>query len=85
MQSQLTIRLPNRLASDVATLAKRLHLKRSDVVRIALEKIVEEFHVEEGGKPYEKVKDLLGSISSNIPDLGEAHRRHLLGKFKKNA
>lgn len=28
-------------------------------------------------KPYEKVKNLIGSVSSGIPDLGEAHRKHL--------
>ncbi len=35
-------------------------------------------------KPYEKVKNLIGSISSGMPDLGEAHKKHLLRKFKQN-
>jgi hypothetical protein len=31
-----------------------------------------------GTRPYDKVRDLLGSIESGIPDLGQNHRKHLL-------
>ena len=85
MQSQLTVRLSDDLDKEISTLAKRLHLKRSDIVRIALERILEEFQGREKGKPYENVKNLIGSITSGISDLGEAHRKHLLKKFKKSA
>lgn len=34
------------------------------------------------GKPYEKAKNLIGSVSTGISDLGEKHRKHLLRKFK---
>lgn len=34
------------------------------------------------GKPYEKVKTLIGSVSTGISDLGEKHRKHLLRKLK---
>lgn len=34
------------------------------------------------GKPYENVKNLIGSVSNGIPDLGEEHRKHLLRKFR---
>jgi len=34
------------------------------------------------GKPYEKVKNLIGSVSTGISDLGEKHRKHLLRKFR---
>lgn len=85
MQSQLTIRLSDDLDRDVSDLAKRLRLKRSDIVRMALEKFLTDFHGEEESIPYEKVKSLIGTISSGIPDLGEAHRKHLTRKFKKNA
>ena len=85
MQSQLTVRLSDDLDRGVSNLAKRLRLKRSDIVRMALEKFLEGFHGEEENSPYEKVKSLIGAISSGIPDLGEAHRKHLIRKFKKNA
>lgn len=84
MQAQLTVRLPDNLDKEISNLARRLHLKRSDIVRMALEKFLEAIKTEED-RPYDKVKRLLGSISSGISNLGEAHREHLLKKFKKNA
>ncbi len=85
MQSQLTVRLSDDLEKEISNLSKRLRLKRSDVVRMALEKFLDEFQMKEENKPYEKVKNLIGTISSSISDLGEAHRKHLLRKFKRNA
>lgn len=85
MQSQLTVRLSDDLDKDISSLAKRLRLKRSDIVRIALEKFLEEFQGEDEIRPYEKVKSFIGAISSGISDLGESRRKHLLKKFKKHA
>ncbi|NOY65209.1 MAG: ribbon-helix-helix protein, CopG family [Nitrospirae bacterium] len=85
MQSQLTVRLPDDLKEEITRIAKRYHLKRSDIVRMALERVLEEFREKERIMPYDRTKDLIGSISSGIPDLGESHRKHLLKKIKKNA
>ncbi len=82
MQSQLSVRLSNGLDKEISNLARRLRLKRSDIVRIALEKFLDEFQGKEENKPYEKVKNLIGSVSSGISDLGEAHRKYLLKQFK---
>lgn len=85
MQSQLTVRLSDDLDTDISNLAKRLRLKRSDIVRIALEKFLDEFGGEGEIKPYDKVKNLIGAISSGISDLGESHRKHVLKKLKRHA
>jgi len=85
MQSQLTVRLSDDLDKGVSTLAKKLHLKRSDIVRIALERFLGESQGEDEGTPYDRVKNLIGSVSSGIPDLGTEHRKHLLNKIKKHA
>jgi metal-responsive CopG/Arc/MetJ family transcriptional regulator len=85
MKSQLTIRLPDDLEEDLTVLTKRLRLKRSDIVRMALEKFIGEFKGDEETKPYDRVANILGTISSGIPDLGEAHRRYLLKKIKRHA
>jgi metal-responsive CopG/Arc/MetJ family transcriptional regulator len=85
MKSQLTIRLPDDLEDDLSTLSKRLRLKRSDIVRMALEKFMGEFKSRGETKPYDRVVDIIGVVSSGISDLGEAHRRHLLKKIKKYA
>ncbi len=59
MQSQLTVRLSDDLEKEISNLSKRLRLKRSDVVRMALEKFLDEFQMKEENKPYEKVKNLI--------------------------
>ena len=85
MQTQLTVRVPEKLKNEITKIAKKHHLKRSDIVRMAIERLLEEFHEKEKIMPYDRTKDLIGSISSGIPDLGESHRKHLLKKIKKNA
>lgn len=85
MQSQLTVRLPDDLEQEVANYAKRLRLKRSDIVRMALERFLRESSVREESSPYQKVISLLGVVSSGVPDLGSAHREHLVKRIRKHA
>ncbi len=84
MQSQLTVRLSDDLDEGLSALSKKLRLKRSDIVRMAIKRFLEEFEGKEEEKPYEKVKNLIGSISSGISDLGESHRKYLLKQFKRH-
>ena len=85
MKAQVTVRIPDELEQELSALAQRLRLKRSDVVRLALENFVAEFRSGAQQRPYDRVKDLVGSIASEIPDLGERHREHLLARFGKHA
>lgn len=85
MQCQLTVRLSEDLDKEITYLSKKLRLKRSCIVRMALEKFLDDFHVREESTPFERVKDIVGTVSSGVPDLGEGHRKHLLKKFRKNA
>jgi len=84
MSSQLTVRLPEDLDHEITNAAKRLRLKRSDIVRLALEQYLREPQVQEEQAPYGKVKHLLGSVKSGIPDLGTSHREHLVKRIKRN-
>jgi metal-responsive CopG/Arc/MetJ family transcriptional regulator len=85
MQSQLTVRLPDDLEREVSNYAKKLHLKRSDIVRMALERFLREPFVREERAPYEKVSKLIGCVTSGISDLGSAHREHLIKRIRKHA
>ena len=85
MRAQLTVRLPDDLDREVTKYASRLRLKRSDIVRMALERFLKEPAVQEEGVPYSKVSSLIGSVSSGVPDLGSAHREHLVKRIKKRA
>ena len=80
MESQLTLRLPGALASKLDRSAKRLKRKRSDVVRLALEQFLDS---EPEIRPVEGVRDLLGSIESGLPDLGQRHREHLIRRLRR--
>jgi len=87
MPSQLTVRLPDDLERDISDIARKLRLRRSDIVRMALEKYLQETGVR-GQKqkvPYKKVRDLVGAVSTGVADLGSAHREHLLKRVRKHA
>jgi Arc/MetJ-type ribon-helix-helix transcriptional regulator len=75
MQSQITTRLSVELVSKISDIAKRLHLKRSDVVRIALEKFTDEFGSEEEIKPYERIKELTTSSIDKVAEKIDAYGR----------
>ena len=85
MGSQLTVRIPEELDAQISLLAKGMRLKRSDIVRLALEHFVAESQGQDEITPYEKVRRLVGGISSGINDLGESHRKHLMEKLKQRA
>jgi metal-responsive CopG/Arc/MetJ family transcriptional regulator len=84
MHSQISVRLNEEFHEQLANVAKRLRRKRSDIVRLALEKFISEIDGLNESKPYDQVKSLIGSVSSGIPNLGEAHREYLVKKFKKH-
>ena len=76
MQSQITVRLDEEFHEQITNVAKRLRRKRSDIVRLALEKFISEIDGLNESKPYDPVKGLMGSASSGIPNLREAHREY---------
>ncbi|MFZ5908218.1 MAG: ribbon-helix-helix protein, CopG family [Nitrospirota bacterium] len=84
MQSQLTVRLSDDLAEGISRYAKRLRLKRSDIVRMALEKFLSGVQKEETS-PYDRVSSLIGAVKTGIPDSGQSHREYLIRRIRKNA
>ena len=80
MESQLTLRLPEALSEKLERSARRLRRKRSDVVRLALEQFLE---TEPETRPIERVRDLLGSVESGVPDLGQRHREYLVRRLRR--
>ncbi|HYA29769.1 MAG TPA: ribbon-helix-helix protein, CopG family [Acidobacteriota bacterium] len=80
MDRQLTMRLPSDLAAKLDRSAKRLKRKRSEVLREALEQYLD---TQPELRPIERVRDLLGSIASGRPDLGQRHRDHLIRRLRR--
>ena len=80
---QLTVRMPDEYEKKIELLAKRMGLKRSDIVRMALKQFVEE-NLESGQKsPFQRVSHLLGRAESGIKDLGQRHREYLIQRIRK--
>ncbi len=79
MDQQLTLRLPTELAEQLDRTAKRLQRKRSEVVRMALEQFLA---VQVENRPIDRVRDLLGSVESGVPDLGQRHREYLVKRIR---
>ena len=81
MDAQLTLRLPADLAGKLESAARRLKRTRSDVVRLALGRFLEDDVM--SVRPVERVRDLVGSVQSGIPDLGSRHREHLIARLRR--
>jgi Arc/MetJ-type ribon-helix-helix transcriptional regulator len=78
---QLTVRMPDEYTEKLNGLSKKMGLKRSDVVRLALKRFLDEDSKEIDPSPFQKVKSILGVGQSGIKDLGQHHRRYLIQKI----
>lgn len=82
MTGQLTVRLPEDLDRSLEEAAERMQRKRSEVVRLALRRYLE-LKPAGGESPAERVRDLIGSLDSGIPDLAENHRAYVLESIRR--
>ena len=83
MERQLTVRMPERLVQKLDREAVRHRRKRSEVIRLAVERYFEDSAAQAEIRPVDRVRDLLGSFESGIPDLGQRHREHLLERLRR--
>ncbi len=83
MERQLTLRMPANLATKIDRVARDTRRKRSEVVRLALEQFLGEVDTKAERRPIDLVRDLLGSVESGVPDLGQRHRDYLLRRLRR--
>jgi Arc/MetJ-type ribon-helix-helix transcriptional regulator len=83
MERQLTVRMPECLVQKLDREAVRHRRKRSEVIRLAVERYFEDSAAQAEIRPIDRVRDLLGSFESGIPDLGQRHREHLLERLRR--
>jgi metal-responsive CopG/Arc/MetJ family transcriptional regulator len=83
MERQLTLRMPANLATKLDRVARQTRRKRSEVVRLALEQFLDEVDTKSEHKPIDLVRDLIGSVESGVPDLGQRHREYLLKRLRR--
>jgi Ribbon-helix-helix protein, copG family len=82
MPSQLTVRLPDDLDRALKAAARRMQRRNSDIVRLALR----EFLGSPGRprrRPIDRVRALIGSLESGVPDLAARHRDYILQSLTK--
>ena len=82
MDRQFTVRITDALADRLDQAAREMQRKRSEVVRLALEEFLEEPDAEKHPRPIDLARDLIGSVETGIPDLGQNHRQHLLNRLR---
>ncbi len=82
MPDQVTVRLPPDLSRALRRASRQLRRRNSDIVRLALQSFL---HVEEAGaaRPAERVRGLIGSIESGVPNLAERHRELVIASLKR--
>jgi metal-responsive CopG/Arc/MetJ family transcriptional regulator len=83
MERQLTLRMPADLATKLDKVARHTRRKRSEIVRLAVEQFLGEAETKIQRRPIELVRDLLGSMESGVPDLGQRHRDYLLKRLRR--
>jgi hypothetical protein len=81
LQNQITVRLPADLSAALRRASHQLQRKNSDVVRMALQAFL---HVggRAGRTPAARVRRLVGSLNSGVPDLAERHREYIIEALK---
>jgi len=58
-----------------------MQLKRSDVVRLALSAFLGTPTA--NGRPMDRVRSLIGSLESGLPDLAERHRTYIVKALRR--
>ncbi len=78
MNQRLTIRLPKEMARHLDEAARKRMQPRSAMVRLALAQFLES---QSDVRRINRVCDLLGSINSGVPDLGQRHRDNIIERI----
>jgi len=77
MAAQVTVRLPDELKESLEAASERMNMKTSEIVRMALQEFLRA-PSRAGQRPADRVRGLIGSLGSGVPDLAENHRRYIL-------
>ena len=81
MPTQITVRLPDDLGRTLKTASRRMQRKSSEIVRLALQEFLGTT-AGRRGRPADRVRRLIGSLESGIPDLARKHRAYILESVK---
>jgi hypothetical protein len=77
MPKQLTVRLPDDLDRALTAATRQMQRRRSDIVRLALREFLGG-PTRARGRAIDRVRGLIGSLESGVPDLAARHREYVL-------
>ena len=82
MEDQLTVRFPRDLSKALKAKAARMQRKPAEVVRMAVAEFLQ-ISDEPTESPAQRVKHLIGSLETGVPDLALRHREYVLKKLRR--
>jgi metal-responsive CopG/Arc/MetJ family transcriptional regulator len=82
MRDQVTVRLPQDLSRALKTASRRLERRSSEIVRMALRHYLGVSDAR-NTRPVGRMRGLIGSLDSGVPDLAEKHRRYVLESLRR--
>jgi Arc/MetJ-type ribon-helix-helix transcriptional regulator len=79
----MTVRLPEDLSRALREASVRMQRRSSEIVRMALRDFL---GASEGkGRHGDRVRSLIGSLESGVPDLAERHRAYILESLRRGS
>jgi metal-responsive CopG/Arc/MetJ family transcriptional regulator len=82
VDDQLTVRLPEDLSKALQEASRRMQRKSSEIVRLALREYLGAAP-RSRSRPADRVRGLIGSLESGVPDLAEKHRAYILESLRR--
>ncbi len=81
MEAQMTVRIPEDLKKDLDEASHKMERKSSEIVRMALRAFLQGTPGTQT-RPGDRVRGLLGSLESGVPQLAERHRESIVESLK---
>jgi len=82
MQNQLTVRIPEELSRALKAACRRMQRRSSEIVRLALRQYLGESSGSTT-RPSDRVRGLIGSLESGVPDLASKHRAYIIESLRR--
>jgi len=82
MEDQLTIRITRQLSKALKERAAQTGRKPSELVRMAVTEFLQ-IAEQPSESPAERVRNVIGSVRSGVPDLALRHRQYIIKKLRR--
>ena len=81
MEAKVTVRIPEDLKRALDEAARTMQRKNSEIIRMALRAFLQQT-TDSDTRPAGRVRGLVGSLESCVPNLAERHREYVVESLK---